>query len=79
MTVRHFIRAICLLPKKKYFEEYSKILFDVLGEFEKCADMSEYSREGYRTTGHLGERMTGIYYMYLKKQGNTAWENYRLH
>lgn len=57
------------IAKKEVFEEYSKILFDVLGEFEKCADMSEYSREGYRTTGHLGERMTGIYYMYLKKQG----------
>ena len=57
------------IAKKEVFEEYSKILFDVLGEFEKRADMSEYSREGYRTTGHLGERMTGIYYMYLKKQG----------
>lgn len=55
--------------KKELFEEYSAILFDVLGEFEKRADMSEYSREGYRTTGHLGERMTGIYYLYLQKQG----------
>ena len=57
------------IAKKEVFEDYSKILFDVLGEFEKRADMSEYSRAGYRTTGHLGERMTGIYYMYLKKQG----------
>lgn len=57
------------IAKKELFEDYSKILFDVLEEFEKRADMSEYSREGYRTTGHLGERLAGIYYMYLKKQG----------
>lgn len=57
------------IMRKDLFEEYSSILFDVLGEFEKRADMSEYSREGYRTTGHLGERMTGIYYLYLKKKG----------
>lgn len=56
------------IMKKELFQEYSAILFDVLGEFEKRADMSEYSREGYRTTGHLGERMTGIYYLYLQKQ-----------
>lgn len=57
------------IMKKELFQEYSAILFDILGEFEKRADMSEYSREGYRTTGHLGERMTGIYYLYLQKQG----------
>lgn len=57
------------IMKKELFEEYSSVLFDVLDEFEKRADMSEYSREGYRTTGHLGERMTGIYYLYLKKKG----------
>lgn len=57
------------IMNKKLFQEYSETLFDVLGEFEKRADMSEYSREGYRTTGHLGERMAGIYYLYLQKQG----------
>ena len=54
--------------KKEVFHTYSAILFDLLDEFEKRADMSEYSREGYRTTGHLGERITGIYYLYLQKQ-----------
>ena len=46
-----------------------QILFDVLEQFEKRADMRTYSREGYRTIGHLGERMAGIYYLYLQKQG----------
>lgn len=56
------------IMKRELFEEYSTILFDVLETFENKADMSKYSREGYRTTGHLGERMASIYYMYLKAQ-----------
>lgn len=50
------------------FQQYSAILFDLLEKFEKQADMSTYSREGYRTTGHLGERLLGIFYTYLKEQ-----------
>lgn len=61
------------IMKKEIFQEYSAILFDVLEEFEKRADISNYSREGYRTIGHLGERMAGIYYLYLKSQ-----QKYRL-
>lgn len=57
------------IMKKELFAEYCTILFDVLDEFEKRAQMREYSREGLRTTGHLGERMAGIYYLYLQKQG----------
>lgn len=57
------------LMKKELFTEYCTILYDVLAEFEKRAHMQEYSREGLRTTGHLGERMAGIYYLYQKRQG----------
>ena len=57
------------IMKAELFEQYSAMLFDILEEFEKRTDMSRYSREGYRTTGHLGERMTGIFYQYLCKKG----------
>lgn len=57
------------IMKRELFDEYSAMLFDILEEFENRADMSHYSREGYRTTGHLGERMVGIFYEYLKKKG----------
>jgi lipopolysaccharide biosynthesis glycosyltransferase len=57
------------IMSKELFREYSAMLFDILDEFEKRADMSLYSREGYRTTGHLGERMVGIFYEYLQKKG----------
>lgn len=57
------------IMSRRLFQEYAAILFDVLEQFEKRADMRTYSREGYRTIGHLGERMAGIYYLYLQKQG----------
>ena len=57
------------IMKKELFMAYCTVLYDVLAEFEARAHMSEYTREGFRTTGHLGERMAGIYYLYLQKQG----------
>lgn len=56
------------IMNRELFQRYSELLFGVLEEFENRADMSQYSREGYRTTGHLGERLAGIYYEYLKKE-----------
>lgn len=57
------------IMKDELFQRYSAMLFDILEEFEHRSDMSRYSREGYRTPGHLGERITGIFYQYLKGQG----------
>ncbi len=51
--------------KKEIFEDYCAWLFDILAEFEKRTDMSRYSQEALRTPGHLGERLFGIYYLYL--------------
>ena len=66
---KKFYPCNMFIMKKELFQEYSAMLFDILEEFENRADMSLYSREGYRTTGHLGERMVGIFYEYLKKKG----------
>ena len=57
------------IMNKELFSQYSKMLFDILDEFEQRCDMSRYSREGLRTPGHLGERMTGIFFEYLKQKG----------
>ena len=58
------------IMKKDIFGEYCKWLFDILSEFEKRVDMSLYSVEGYRTPGHLGERLFGIYYTWLMNNKN---------
>lgn len=72
-TARKFFKGSKFYPcnmfimRKDLFQEYSSILFDVLEEFEQQTNMYDYSREGYRTTGHLGERLAGIYYLYIKE------------
>ena len=58
------------IMKKEFFHNYCSWLFDILSEFEKRVDMSNYSMEAYRTPGHLGERLFGIYYTWLKKNKN---------
>lgn len=57
------------IMKKEIFYEYCKMLFTVLDEFERRAELKHYSREAYRTPGHLGERFAGIYYVYLQQLG----------
>ncbi len=50
--------------KKAVFFDYCEWLFNILFEVEKRIDMSTYTIEGYRTLGHLGERLLGIYILY---------------
>ena len=57
------------IMKKELFDEYSEFLFNVLGDCEKKIDTSLYCVQSLRTIGHLAERLLGIYYTYLKKQG----------
>lgn len=52
---------------KELFEQYSQWLFDILEEHEKRSDDAEYSVEGKRVSGYLGERLFGVYYTHLKK------------
>ena len=54
---------------KELFGQYSKWLFDILEEHEKRRDYTQYTIEGKRISGYLGERLFGIYYMYLKNTG----------
>ena len=62
------------IMKRELFMQYSAWLFDILSEFEKQTDMSNYSIEGYRTPGHLGERLFGIFFTYINEQGK-----YKIH
>lgn len=66
------------IMRKDLFKDYCKWLFDILKEFEQKVDMSYYSIEGLRTPGHLGERLFGIYYTYLKNKINIKPVNYKL-
>lgn len=65
------VASLCnvFVMKKELFDEYCRFLFTVLAEFDRRKDTSEYSVEAYRTQGHLGERMFGIFLTYLKAKG----------
>ena len=58
------------IMKKELFYEYMAWLFDILFEFEKRSDMSEYTVEGYRTPGHLAERLLTVFCWYTEKKKN---------
>ncbi len=61
-----------MIMKKEYFFAYSEWLFDILFEFEKRCDSSNYGEEAERTPGHLGERLLYIYCMYLEQTENVS-------
>lgn len=55
------------IMKKELFHEYMNWLFDILYEFERRADMTDYTIEGVRTPGHLAERLLTLFYRHQKK------------
>ena len=65
-------RKTCLcnmyIMKKELFHEYMSWLFNILFEFEKQTDMSKYTVEGYRTPGHLAERLLTVFCWYMEKK-----------
>lgn len=60
------------IMKKDIFNEYMEWLFNILFEFEKRSDMSDYSIEGLRTPGHLAERLCTLFYIYKAEHDKTV-------
>lgn len=58
----------CFIMKSDIFNKYSSWLFDILFELEKHLDMSSYGFTKYRTPGTIGERLFGIYILYLQRE-----------
>ena len=57
------------IMSRELFCQYSEWMFTILEEHEKRRDYSDYTPQGKRISGYLGERLFGIFYMHLKKQG----------
>lgn len=55
------------IMKKELFREYCEWVFPLLDEFEKRRDYSNYSIDGERLCGYLGERLFGIFYETKKR------------
>ena len=59
------------IARKEIFYRYCEWLFPILEAFENRADMSHYSVQSMRVTGHLAERLLGIFIDYQKEQNPT--------
>ena len=53
--------------RKEVFFDYCKWIFSIMEEVEKRLDMKNYCVESVRVTGHLAERLFGIYIMHHRK------------
>lgn len=47
--------------KRRYFADYCEWLFPILEEFDREADLSDYSSQELRVDGYLAERLFGIW------------------
>ena len=50
----------CFVMSKKIFNEYNKVLFDILFEFDKQFDTTGYEGNKLRATGYMGEIVYGV-------------------
>ena len=60
----------CYIMKKEIFFKYSQFIFSVLSALEKEIDMTKYGIQKFRTPGTIGERLFGIFCLYMSKQKN---------
>lgn len=51
------------IMRRPYFRLYSTLLFELLEEYRRRADLSGYSRRARRVGGYLGERIFGAWYL----------------
>ena len=68
----------CFIMKKELFKKYSEWLFSILFELEKRIDMTFYGLQKYRTPGTIGERLFGIYCLYLSKRNDIKLKELQL-
>lgn len=61
------------IMRRGVFQEYCAWLFPILEEFTQTADMSLYTKEGLRTSGHLSERLLNIFLLHHERTG-TGWK-----
>ncbi len=57
------------IMRREYFESYMQWLFPVLEEFEAGRDFAGCSGSEMRIAGYLAERLFGVYYTWLKHEG----------
>lgn len=57
----------CFVLKADVFNEFCSWFFDILFELEKQMDMTGYTIEQFRTPGTIGERLFGIWVLWMQE------------
>ena len=58
----------CFVMKKEIFNDFCEFVFSIFFELEKKLDTTNYSELMTRSVGTLGERLLGIWILWMKKQ-----------
>ena len=66
------------LMRHDVFHAYCAWVFPIMGEFERRCDMTRYSDQALRTTGHLAERLFNIYLLHHKRTAERPWRERQL-
>ncbi len=72
-TSRRYFYHIFIIRKDLFFD-YCNFLFSVLEKLEKIIDTSNYSINGKRTLGYLGEALYDLYMRKLTYEGNIKYK-----
>lgn len=65
------------IMRRDIFHDYCAWLFDILEEYSRRADMTDYSVEALRTPGHLAERLLNIYCLHLRDKTNCRFRYFQ--
>ena len=60
----------CYVMKKEIFHDYNQWLFDILFEFEKQLDVSNYNIHRLRAPAFMSEPLFGIYFMHQQRMNS---------
>ncbi len=69
-----YMESNCLYPanlfimKKDIFNKYCEWLFSILAEIDNKLDYTDRNREETRAVGMIGERLLGVFLLYLSKE-----------
>lgn len=72
----YFSSTVCYfgniyIMNRHVFRDYCAWFFTILEQFDRCADLTNYSVQERRVDGYLAERLFGVYYTERKKQLKT--------
>jgi len=68
-STKTYLYQMFILPKDEFFK-YMEFLFGVLSEIQERVDFSDYTINGQRTLGYLGEKLFDCYIRYLHSETN---------